>query len=150
MCKTAYIDYDKLIMNYRKIIEYACKVSDTLSFITEQKRPYSKRPPACKHNEYLKSLDPFMQSQTVGVTEWPGTITKDRHKVLSTYRACSKVRDILLVKGNPFEFCNETPEDICFYQHEKPWLVTTSHEKIAYLYCPLPEDIKFFEAWLLK
>lgn len=150
MCKIVYIDYNNLNAHYDEIIKYACNVSDTFSLISQQKKPYSRRPPNCKHDDYLKNLEPFLVSQVVGVTEWPGTITKDCHKVLNTYRSCLEAKDILLVNRNPFEFCNEMPEDICFYRHKQPWLVTTSHEKIAYLDHPRPEDIQFFEAWFLK
>jgi len=150
MCDIAYIDYGSLVANYAKIIEYACKSSETFSLITQQKRPFSKRPPNCKHANYLKELEPFLVSQIVGATEWPGTITKDRHKILNTYKSCAESKHILLASKNPFEFCNEMPEDISFYRHEQPWLVTTSHEKIAYLDRPIYEDVAFFEDWLLK
>lgn len=145
-----YIDYDCLLANHEEIIRYACRVSDTFSVVSQQKKPYSKRPPSCKHDGYLKTLEAFLISQVTGAREWPGTMTKDTHMVLCTYKACSGTRDILLANANPFLFSSETAEDLSFYRGGTPWLVTTSHERIACLDRPRAEDVRFFQDWLMK
>ena len=142
-----YIKHDSLISNYLSIIKYASETSDTFSFITMQNKPFSKRPPVCVHDEYLERLKPFLKSQEIGIQKWPNTITGDRHKVMNVYKSCKETKKILQEYGNPFIFCVEMPEDICFYRNGKPWFVTTSHERIAYLEQTTSNDIKFFENW---
>lgn len=140
-----YIDYDSLALNYVSVIKYASRTSDTFSFITKQKKPFLKRPPICIHDEYLARLIPFLVSQEFGIKQWPGTITRDNHKLMNTYRMCRETEQILLSFGNPFIFSPDMPEDICFWRKGCPWLVTTSHEKIAYMEKPSPDDIAFIE-----
>ena len=140
------IDYNDLIKNYYKIIEYAGKYSDSFSIITNLKKPYLKIPPNCEHDDFIKKFEPFILNSIVGIKKWPGTITKDNHKVMYTYRICKESIKILLQTSNLFmPIENELPEDICFYRNKKPWLTTISHEKIACISCATKLDINFLE-----
>ena len=47
MCKRTKLAYDILIENYRAIIRYAAKTSDSFSVVTEQVKPFGIDPPKC-------------------------------------------------------------------------------------------------------
>ena len=140
-----YLDYDNLVLNYISAITYACRTSDTFTLITKMKKPFQKHPPVTIHDVYLSQLIPFLISQDIGIKKWPGTITGDNHKLMNTYKVCRETEKILKTSGNPFIFSLDMPEDICFWRKGQPWLVTTSHEKIAYLENPTANDISFIE-----
>lgn len=138
------IDFNDLVENYHEVIKYAGKNSDSFSVITNLKKPYSKNPPNCEHDEAIKCLEPFLTEHVVGIKEWPGMITKDNHKVMIIYRTCKESRKILSEMPNLFlPIENQLPEDICFYRNKKPWLATVSHEKTAFMSDATNDDIAF-------
>lgn len=95
MCKRTKIAYDILIKNYRTIIHYAAKTSDSFSVVTEQVKPFSIVPPKCKHDEILNSIADYLIKQVVGVKSWPGTKTSANHMVLNIYRMAKSTRNWL-------------------------------------------------------
>ena len=140
------IDYNDLVNNYKKIIRFAVKSSDVFSVVDWQKRPYSAFPPFADKDDIMKPLEPFIIKKVAGVRNWPGTGTGDNHMVLSVYE-CSKFCGNELVKlpnfFSPIE--HNIPEDICFYRNGIAWLVTVSHEELAFMYNVTKEDILFLE-----
>lgn len=141
------MNYDDIISKYLVVVDYAGKFSDSFSLMTNLKKPYSKVPPNCEHDEILKPLEPYLLEQKIGLKEWPGTIkaSVDNHKVMNIYRSCKETRAILLKMPNAFLFSNSLPEDICFYRNKKPWFVTVSHEKITFMLNASEDDMAFFQ-----
>ena len=140
------IVYDDIVEKYKEVLKYAIRYSDTFAVITELKRPYSKIPPNCKHDEVMKNFEEYLVKQVVRVREWPGTNTSSLHKVMNVYKACRATRDALLELPNIFlALENNLPEDICFYRNEKLWIGTISHEKMAGMKNETKEDIAFLE-----
>lgn len=147
------INYNDLSKNYVEVIMYATKIADTFSVITNLNKPYSKIPPNCEHDKIMQDIQGFIEKQIVGLQEWPGTIraSKDPHKVMNIYRCHEQTRKFLLEKPNIFlPIQNSLPEDICFYKGQSEWLVTVSHEKIAFLSYPTQEDLVFFSSNNIK
>lgn len=140
------INFSDLVTNYYEAIKYAGKFSDSFSVITNLKKPYSKVPPNCEHNEVIRDFEPFIVEHVIGIKKWPGMMTKDNHKVMIIYRTCKEGRQILLEMPNLFlPIENELPEDICFYRNKKPWFATVSHEKMAFMLDATQEDIAFLQ-----
>lgn len=144
--KNVNVKFDDLVTNYSEVIKYAGKYSDSFSMISTLKKPYSKEPPNYKHDKEMKILEPFLEQYHVGIKSWPGTITRGNHTVMLVYRSCKGSRKLLDEMPNLFlPIENGLPEDICFFRNQNPWLVTISHEKIAYMRNVTKEDIAFFK-----
>ena len=140
-----YIKYSILEEKSIQILEYCLKYSDTFSVISNFKKPYSQIPPISMHDETIHTWESCLINYELGVKEWPGTITRDNHKVMYMYSS-RKFRTTVYYLPNFFSaFENNLPEDICFYRDGKPWLFTVSHEKMAGLWDPTPKDIAFFD-----
>ena len=140
------INFSDLLDNYNEIINYVSKKSDSFSVISNLNKPYSKQPPNYEHENVLKVLEPFLERYVIGIKSWPGTITKDNHKVMITYRLCKESRSLLKEMPNfflPLE--NGLPEDICFFRNQKPWFVTTSHEKTVFIVDATNEDVSYLK-----
>lgn len=140
------VNFNDLLANYNEIITYVSKNSDSFSIISNLNKPYSKKPPNFEHEKVMKTLEPFLEQYFVGIKRWPGTITKDNHKIMIIYRSCKESRKLLKEMPNfflPLE--NKLPEDICFFRNQNPWFVTTSHEKTAFIVDATKEDISFFK-----
>lgn len=141
------IVYKDLINNYQIILDYLGKNSNLFSFITRQQKPYSKIPPNCEHDHVLQGLAPYLVKKIVGVQRWPGTITRDTHRVMCVYRSCKEARAYLKTQLNlfaPLQY--NLPEDICFYRQDQPWFVTVSHEHMAFMSKPTKYDIEFLSS----
>jgi len=139
------IYYDDIANNYELLVEYLIKSSDSFSVITNLKKPYSKIPPNCEHDSVLELLKPYLVDQIVNVKEWPGTETKQNHKVLNMYRCCKQVRMIFTELPNFFlPFQHGLPEDICFYRDSHSWFTTISHERLVFISGASKEDLAFF------
>lgn len=146
--KSIALDYEAISQNPRKVLEYVFKKSDSFSVVTDLVRPYSKLPPCCKQDKWTMGLREYLISQEAGAREWPGTRTRDGHKVLSFYKACRQTREILSAWPNVFRACERgLPEDICFYRGGKVWFGTTSHERTADVLAVTQEDEAFFDAF---
>ena len=50
----------------------------------------------------MKSLEPYVEHFFVGIKKWPGTITKDNHKIMIVYRSCTESRKLLDEMPNLF------------------------------------------------
>ena len=140
------VSFDDLLTEYKTVIQYISDSSDSFSVISNLQRPYSQVPPNFRHNEIMKTFEPFLAQYLVGIKHWPGTITKDNHKVMIIYRSCNESRKLLNKMPNfflPTE--NGLPEDICFYRNQDPWFVTISHERSAFITNATKEDIAFFK-----
>ena len=145
MCKKAKIGYNVLTENYRTIIRYAAKTSDSFSVVTEQVKPFSIVAPKCRHDEILNSISDYLIKQVVGVKSWPGTKTSANHMVLNIYRMVKSTRNWLNESPNLFVYREDLPEDICFYRDGKPWMYATTHEHDMTIINPTNEDMAFFK-----
>ena len=145
------LDYNAISQRYTEILEYVFKKSESFSIVTDLVRPYSKRPPLCKQDEWIADLQEYMISQEVGAKEWPGVRNRNCHKVLTFYRACRQAREILCAWPNAFYACEyNLPEDICFYRDGKVWFGTTSHERTADVLVATKEEEAFFDPFERK
>lgn len=145
------IDYQDLIKHYEETINYAMNTSDVFSIIAVQKKPYSVIPPLTNYDEFLQSLDQCLVNKIINVKGWPGTETRNNHKVICIYNCCKFSRNVMLKMSNIFQaFELYMPEDICFYRNDIAWLVTVSHEKYAFMYNTTKEDIIFLKKNKIK
>ena len=133
MCNIIDVKFEDIIHHYIDIIEYAGKFSDSFSLITSLSKPYTKIPPNCTHDHILNLFEPYLINQKVGIKEWPGTITRDNHRVMNVYRSCKEARSILFELPNIFVISNGLPQDICFYRKDNVWFATVTHENMAYM-----------------
>jgi len=139
------IHYEDLAANYREVIRYAVNASEKFSVITTVKKPYSGTPAHWEHEEVMKTFEPYVLEFAAGIRKWPGTETKAKHKAIVIYRSCKAVGRALCGMPNfflPME--NGLPEDITFYRNGKPWLITVSHENLAWISDCTAEDRAFF------
>lgn len=140
------LNYNCLLQRYDEAIKYFVNSSDVFSIITYMKKPYSKRPPICYHDDKLKSMSPYLINQIVGIRRWGNSGTSNNHSVMNIYR-CNKYTLKALQNFENVFLSMETdfPEDICFYRKNAVWLSTVSHEKLAFVYKETEEDMKFFK-----
>ena len=140
------VEYNDLLANYNEIIKYVGKNSDSFSMISNLNKPYSKNPPSFEHEKAVIAFEPFLEQYFVGIKKWPGTITKENHKVMLLFRLCKESRKLLKETANLFlPFENGLPEDVCFYRNQNPWFVTVSHEKMAFIADATKEDVSFLK-----
>ena len=145
MCFMFRLNYFDAENYYSELLKYCLKYSDSFSVISSIKKPYSKIPPTCEHDGVFQQWGSCLTKQTIGVKKWPGTETKDNHKVLNLYNS-RKFRTTFLDLPNLFSpIENKLPEDICFYRDNYAWFATVSHEKIAFLYSATKEDLDFLK-----
>lgn len=139
------LNYTDIITKYELMLKYCLKFSDTFSVITDLKKPFSKIPPICKHDNTLNLWSSCLSNQIIGIKKWPGTETKDNHKVMNIYNS-RKFRTTISDIPNLFSpIINNLPEDICFYRGTIAWFVTVSHERLAFMNTPTKEDILFLK-----
>lgn len=142
------LDYSALVKAANKVLKYAFERSDSFSIVTDLAKPYVKRPPRCKQDEWTAELQSYLISQEVGAKEWLGIRNRNCHKVLSFYKACSQTKAIVQAWPNAFQACKfGLPEDICFYRDGNAWFATTSHEGTADAWRLSKEDEAFFRAF---
>lgn len=134
------INYSDIIKNYMSVMQYCLKFSDSFSVITNLKKPYSKKHTVCEHDDVINKWDFCLEKQIIGIKKWPGTETKDTHKVMNIYNSRKFRTNVSDVPNffSPIEY--GLPEDICFYRNGVVWFVTISHEKMAFLYSDRIED----------
>ncbi len=147
MSEALAINYRDLINQYENVINYAMKTSDVFSVVSFKSKPYSVEIPITDNDELMKVLEEALIKKFVNSKGWPGTETRDNHRVISIYKCCRYSREELLKMPNFFfAFKDNLPEDICFYRNGIAWFVTTSHEEYAWIYNATIEDVKFLEA----
>lgn len=117
-------------------------VSDAFSLVAVTRHPYAERN-CCIHDALLRSLAPFLTAQRAGIREWPGTQTRDCHRVLNMYRACAAARDRLKAMGNVFDIEQRLPEDLCFYRAGQAVFYTVTHEEMAFIAADLAHEGRF-------
>lgn len=117
-------------------------VSDAFSLVTVTRHPYAERN-CCIHDALLRLLAPFLTAQRAGIREWPGTQTRDCHRVLNMYRACAAARDRLKAMGNVFDIEQRLPEDLCFYRAGQAVFYTVTHEEMAFIAADLAHEARF-------
>ena len=138
--------YDDLLSNYDTFSSYLCNIASSFSLVSNMNKPYAQYPPAFEHHDAVKMLDPFLERYQAGIKEWPGTTTKDNHKILLVYRLCRESKKLLRELPNfllPQE--SNLPEDICFYRGKQCCFATVSHERMAFFSGATNEDITFFK-----
>ena len=116
--------------------------SDAFSLMTVTKHPYAEKI-RCVHDAILQPLVPFLIAQKAGIREWPGTQTRDCHRVLNMYRACAAARDLIKTMGNVFDIAQGLPEDVCFYRAGRVVFYTVTHEEMAFIAADLAEERRF-------
>ena len=137
--------YSDIVKNYLIVLKYCLKYSNNFSVITNLKKPYSKRPPSCEHDIWLLNWSSCLINQIIGIKKWPGTETKDNHKVMNVYNS-RKFRTTFINFPNLFlPIENNLPEDICFYRGGKPWFATITHEKMAFMMTATKDDLNFLQ-----
>lgn len=143
MCTLNYLDISE---NYIAVLQYCLKFSDTFSVITNLKKPYSAIPPFCEHDAVIFAWNSCLVEQIIGIKKWPGTQTRNNHKVMNLYDS-RKFRTTIFDLPNLFlPIENHLPEDVCFYRNGSAWVYTISHERTAFMLDASKEDITFFKA----
>lgn len=140
------INYDDLITKEKIILDHLLKNSKYFSVIAIYCKPYSQMPPKFQNSIFTDKLNPFVNKYIFNRNEWPiQNLSKSKHQVMITYNCSKNLIGIMNEFPNVFlPIENGFPEDMCFYRKEKPWFVTISHEKIAYMLNPAKSDIDFF------
>lgn len=140
------LNYESLEKNNIKILKYATKTCDYFSLITHLKKPYSKRPPLCDHDEILLEIKPYLLDQIVSIRKWSNNGVNNNHIVMNVYKCCRETRFFLVNSADYFNPAKDKlPEDICFYRKRAVWLATVSHERLAFIYSFNEEDRSFLE-----
>ena len=126
-----------IALNYEALERDGCG-----ALVTVTRHPYAERN-CCIHDALLRSLAPFLTAQRAGIREWPGTQTRDCHRVLNMYRACAAARDRLKAMGNVFDIEQRLPEDLCFYRAGQAVFYTVTHEEMAFIAADLAHEGRF-------
>lgn len=147
MCPAYDLEYGALQNDYQAVLKYLFRAADSFSVITTTARPFSEKP-ALAHDGMLAPLEGHLIKRVVGCRKWPGTETRDTHKVLCLYTANSRSRDIVSEWGNMFKAPERSlPEDICFYRKGEPFFATVSHERTACIMNFTKGDDAFFRKY---
>lgn len=138
------LPYNLILRNCEAVLKYCFCHSDSFSVITKIRKPYAQKPPAFEH-EVISQWNECLIEQIIGIKEWPGTKTTEKHKVINYYN-CRKFRKTVDILPNFFEpNKNSLPEDICFYRNGIPWFFTVSHEQYVFADNLTEEDITFLK-----
>lgn len=116
---------------YREIVEYCCGHAATALLVVRE--PDSPGNPEMRRS--LMRLSPFSLSVTLS-KEWPGTILYGHEAELHTYQVKTGLGEVLKSMQNGlFDWVHPlAPEDLSFLRESgEPILVTTSHERDAYM-----------------
>lgn len=140
------LSYTDLEMHQYRMILYAVKKSDLFSLITYQKKPYSKIPPNCEHDDILEIIKDSLVTQLVGIRKWSGSGENNNHVVMNVYKCDRATRMFLLGKTDLLKYSNTFPEDLCFYRGRKAWFSITTHEEYAAIYSETKEDLSFLNS----
>lgn len=138
------VNFEDIVRNERVVIEFLNKNSDTFSFTTIIKKPYSQLPPVFGCNVQLQ---PFVIRYIYERKDWPiDFLGQLKHQIMVVCRCCKDSGRELLQMSNVFlPIVNDRPEDICFYRNGKLWFATISHEKMAFMVDATNEDIAFLK-----
>lgn len=139
------INYSDIIKEYNNILKYAKNTCDFFSVITELKKPYSKVPPDCAHDDLLIPLKEYMFKQLVGIRKWSNSGTNSNHKVMNVYNCNKHSIKVLLDMKSILDIDSIYPEDICFYRDSTVWLSTVTHENLSFMYQATDDDIIFLK-----
>lgn len=137
------LSYTDLKTHQFEAMLYATKNSDWFSFITYQKKPYSKKPPNCEHDDILDEIKHSLVTQLVGIRRWSGSGENNNHVVMNVYKCNRETRMFLLEQTDLLKYSDTFPEDLCFYRGRKSWFSITTHEKYAAIYCETKVDLEF-------
>ncbi|HEX6243626.1 MAG TPA: hypothetical protein VFZ61_22085 [Polyangiales bacterium] len=117
--------------NYAALIDFCC--SEASSFLCVVRDPHLD--PGASILTHLVRLAPFLRG-SARVTSWPGTELLAGHATLYRYGVGHGLQGALAnVATDLFDWLQpRAPEDPCFQRADgTPLLVTTSHERDAYL-----------------
>ena len=137
------LNYDMICENFVPMLNYFFKNSDTFSLISNLKKPYTKIPPICEHDNIISAWNSCLISRIPNVKKWPGTETKSNHKIMLIYNSKKFRRTICDIPNFFLAVGQNLPEDICFYKNNIIWLYMVTHEKTAVLVSPSKSDIEF-------
>lgn len=140
------INFEDITQNYNDIIPYIVMSCDRFSVISNAKRPCSRASLAFEHQETMHLFEPYILDYVTNIRKWPGTETKAKHKVMVIYELCKASRKVFNDFPNVFlPIQNGLPEDITFYRNGSAWLITISHEKMAFVSNLTEDDRAFFQ-----
>lgn len=73
--------------------------------------------------------------------EWPGTNSYIDQHTIELYKSDVEVAEILLLPGSLFGWQHPLfPDDLCFFSHNRCWLMITAHEGMGAVYIRTQED----------
>ena len=139
------IKYSDFVMHASGILSYAYKNCELFSLITEQMKPFSKRPPNCIHDKQLEQLNNSLDQQLVGIRKWANSGINRNHTVMNVYRLDKNAYDFLNTHMERILCDNSFPEDICFYKNRKIWISTVKVDELAFMYDASPNDLLFWD-----
>lgn len=139
------IEYEGIIENGPKVIEFLAKNSDWFSIIVKIKKPYSQIPPAFNYDHQLSLyVIQYIFQEKDWLVDFLG---KPSHQIMVVCRCCKESRKELLKMPNLFLASEyDVPEDICFYRNGKLWFASITHEKISFILNSTKEDLDFLKA----
>lgn len=113
---------------YHTLIDYATQQCQEFFLVMGPEDTFETHPSA---QQILKRLSSWLVYQEL-TKEWPGTKTEVKRSTVYYYRCDPKSASVLKGSSNGL-FDWHGPQDLCFLRTRKdPWLMTTTHEEIAY------------------
>jgi hypothetical protein len=114
-------------VEYCSLLDFCCSAAAELMLVVQWPSPVI--------DEVLRKLLPDLL-RTEEVDEWPGTRLYGGRATVYRYAVTSRLCEMLkALAGGLFEWVAVGPEDPCFFRKNgQVLLVTTSHERDAYMY----------------
>jgi hypothetical protein len=116
---------------YRDLIKFCCSIASKMLLVVRD----PEKEPGAEILGVLNRLEPFLL-ETVRTNQWPGTLLLADQATVYWYRVSDGLAALLSEQeASLFRWLHPTaPEDPCFCRSDgDPLLVTTSHERDAYL-----------------
>jgi hypothetical protein len=113
---------------YRTLLEAGLEICDRCLLVVRE-RSWLDRAGL----RILASLQPHIRGEA-SQAEWPGTILSGGQAEVFTYEYRREVVDLLVgAVDGLYDWVAPLPEDLCLLRGRDPWLVSTAHERDAYL-----------------
>lgn len=116
---------------YDELVRFCCSRAATMIVVVRD----PEREPGASINEKLTRLASF-RTDRVRAREWPGTVLLADQALVYRHRVAPGLELVLRqLESRLFDWLHPAaPEDLCFLREDdRPILVTTSHERDAYL-----------------
>jgi hypothetical protein len=143
------IDYNDIVKNEKKVLDYTSKFSDCFSILAIIKKPYSQNPPVFKYSDLFY---PYATKYIYDKKDRPiNFLSNLKHQIMIICDCCKGSRKMLIELPNIFiPLENDLPEDVCFFRNGIAWFVTISHEKMAFMQNPSKADLDFLSKENIK